>query len=276
MSPPMWFLGAYEMTAGGVDRRPAARRDDDRGRPTTIEPPARCISERRRQFPAMARRAALAHRPDVRSSPPPPTCGMRGACRRSRLRRRRRFGGAGGWASGSPTRSSCAIRRRAPGFYFTLAAMWRSNTHRLTLACAAAAGFAMAVVALSGRERRSRAQARRRGCSRCSRCSTARCSSAFATSSACRRSCAPTGAFSSRGAAASARSSPASGAPPSSALVMPALVVLLPLFVFVLGPQLRADARRAGTRRRDRVARSADGRATTRCRSPAPTCRART
>ena len=35
------------------------------------------------------------------------------------------------------------------GFYFTLAAMWRSNTHRLTLACAAAAGLAMAVVALS-------------------------------------------------------------------------------------------------------------------------------
>ncbi len=28
--------------------------------------------------------------------------------------------------------------------------MWRSNTHRLTLACAAAAGFAMAVLALSG------------------------------------------------------------------------------------------------------------------------------
>jgi hypothetical protein len=35
------------------------------------------------------------------------------------------------------------------GFYFALAAMWRNNTHRLTLACAAAAGCAMAVLALS-------------------------------------------------------------------------------------------------------------------------------
>ena len=35
------------------------------------------------------------------------------------------------------------------GFHFALAAMWRNNTHRLTLACAAAGGFAMAVLALS-------------------------------------------------------------------------------------------------------------------------------
>ena len=35
------------------------------------------------------------------------------------------------------------------GFYFALAAMFRSNNHRLTLVCAAAAGFAMALVALS-------------------------------------------------------------------------------------------------------------------------------
>jgi hypothetical protein len=36
------------------------------------------------------------------------------------------------------------------GFYFTLAVLWRSRTHRLTLACAAAVGIAVAVVALSG------------------------------------------------------------------------------------------------------------------------------
>jgi hypothetical protein len=35
------------------------------------------------------------------------------------------------------------------GFYFTLAAMFRSSNHRLTLVCAAAAGFAMALVAVS-------------------------------------------------------------------------------------------------------------------------------
>jgi hypothetical protein len=36
------------------------------------------------------------------------------------------------------------------GFNFTLAALWRSNTHRLTLACCGATGLAMSLVALSG------------------------------------------------------------------------------------------------------------------------------
>jgi hypothetical protein len=36
------------------------------------------------------------------------------------------------------------------GFHFTLAALWRSSTHRLTLACCGAAGLAMSLVALSG------------------------------------------------------------------------------------------------------------------------------
>jgi hypothetical protein len=36
------------------------------------------------------------------------------------------------------------------GFYFTLAALWRSGTHRLTLACCGAVGLAMSLVALSG------------------------------------------------------------------------------------------------------------------------------
>jgi hypothetical protein len=45
--------------------------------------------------------------------------------------------------------------RRAParaGFHFALAALWRSTSHRLTLACAAAVGCAMAVLALSNAE----------------------------------------------------------------------------------------------------------------------------
>jgi hypothetical protein len=35
------------------------------------------------------------------------------------------------------------------GFYFAIAAMWRSRPHRLTLACAAAIGMAMAILAAS-------------------------------------------------------------------------------------------------------------------------------
>ena len=48
------------------------------------------------------------------------------------------------------------------GFSFTLAAMWRSSLHRLTLACAGAAGSAMSLVALSGIEFRTRATDGRR------------------------------------------------------------------------------------------------------------------
>ena len=39
------------------------------------------------------------------------------------------------------------------GFFFTLAAVWRSSLHRLTIACAGAAGVAAAVVTLSGLDR---------------------------------------------------------------------------------------------------------------------------
>jgi hypothetical protein len=36
------------------------------------------------------------------------------------------------------------------GYFFTLAAIWRSSIHRLTIACAGAAGVAAAIVTLSG------------------------------------------------------------------------------------------------------------------------------
>ena len=147
MSPPMWFLGAYEMTAGGViadlPRTPMTVRQANNDQITS-----RMYRERRGQFPALARRAGLAlaltfflaaaaymwnarRLPSLAPAPPPA------------FRRRWRLGG----------RLANALLVLDPaaraGFYFTLAAMWRSNTHRLTLACAAAAGFAMAVVALS-------------------------------------------------------------------------------------------------------------------------------
>lgn len=147
MTPPTWFLGAYEMAAGGVIAdlprsvmTPRQARTDEIA--TTL------YRERRGQFPMMARRAALvigltsliaaaaylwnARRlPSLAPAPPPA------------FRRRWRLGEA--LANGLLVRNAPA----RVGFYFTLAAMWRSNTHRLTLACAAAVGFAMAVLALS-------------------------------------------------------------------------------------------------------------------------------
>jgi hypothetical protein len=147
MSPPMWFLGAYEMTAGGIiadlPRTRMRPRQADSDRISTA-----IYAERRTEFPAMARRAAVAlgvtflvgaaayvwnarRLPSLGSAPPPA------------FRRR--------WGLGGRLANALLLRHAAAraGFYFALAAMWRSNTHRLTLACAAAAGFAMAVVALS-------------------------------------------------------------------------------------------------------------------------------
>ena len=145
-SPPMWFLGAYETAAGGIladlPRADMTARQAERDRSST-----QLYETRRPQFPVLARRAGgalglmflvaiAAYRWNARRLPslspaPPPA-----------RRRRRRIG-----------RLALPLLLRHPatraGFSFTLAAMWRSHTHRLTLASAAAAGFAMAVVALS-------------------------------------------------------------------------------------------------------------------------------
>jgi hypothetical protein len=147
MTPPAWFLGAYEMAAGGVVA------DLPRGtmtprRANNDQIATALYGERRGQFPAMARRAGLAigltfliaaaaylwnarRLPSLASTPPP-------AFRRH-------------WRLGERLANLILVRDPAAraGFHFTLAAMWRSNTHRLTLACAAAVGFAMAVLALS-------------------------------------------------------------------------------------------------------------------------------
>jgi hypothetical protein len=146
MSPPMWFLGAYEMAVGHIVL------DVPRGRmhpriANSDRTNSALYRERRDQFPPLARRAgvavsltvlvaALAYLWNARRMPTlapaaPPA-----------FRRR--------WALSSRLANAVLVRQPAgrAGFYFTLAAMWRSNTHRLTLACAAAAGFAMAVVAL--------------------------------------------------------------------------------------------------------------------------------
>ena len=146
-SPPTWFLGAYEMTIGGMlaDQPPlwVPPRQVENNRLAR-----ELYRTRRSQFPELARRAGwalaitftlavAAHTWNARRLPtlaaaPPPAF-------------RRRWARLGHLANAVMVRSAAA---RA-GFYFALAAMWRSNTHRLTLACAAAVGLALAVVALS-------------------------------------------------------------------------------------------------------------------------------
>jgi hypothetical protein len=59
--------------------------------------------------------------------------------------RRRRWS-----AFGTSARGVIRDQTARAGFFFTLAAVWRSNVHRLALACAGAAGVAVAVVTLSG------------------------------------------------------------------------------------------------------------------------------
>jgi hypothetical protein len=147
MSPPMWFLGAYEVAVGGV----IADLPRTQMRPrqaATDQAMTELYQRRRREFPVIARRApaaisvaflvaAVAYlwnaRRVVALAPASPPSSRRGWPLGGRLANR--------WL----VRDSCA---RA-GFYFTLAAMFRSSNHRLTLVCAAAAGFAMALVAVS-------------------------------------------------------------------------------------------------------------------------------
>lgn len=148
LAPPTWFLGAYEVMAGHVIAD--LPRTAMTPRQATRDQAASAIyRDRREQFPEMARRAQLAvaltlavatvaylwqarHLPALAAGPPP--------ARRRRARVPALLGNLL-LANHPATRA---------GFAFTLAAMWRSNTHRLTLACAAAAGFAMAIVALAG------------------------------------------------------------------------------------------------------------------------------
>jgi hypothetical protein len=147
MSPPMWFLGVYEVAVGGVIAD--LPRSEMRARQAANDlKMTELYAQRRPRFPAMARRAvavavmalllaAIAYLSNARRLPSlapslPPSS--------------RR-----GWKLGGRLANAWLVRDQAAraGFYFTLAAMWRNNTHRLTLACAAAAGFAMALVALT-------------------------------------------------------------------------------------------------------------------------------
>ena len=150
-TPPMWFLGVYESIAGGLIAD-LPRSDAMTIRQTNNDAAMRALYTRRRpQFPRLARRATIA----FMLTSVVAVCAYLWNARRlpaltalPALSARRR------WRAGERLANALVVREGTvrAGFYFTLAAMWRSKTHRLTLACAAAAGFALALVALSNAE----------------------------------------------------------------------------------------------------------------------------
>jgi hypothetical protein len=149
-SPPMWFLGVYETVAGGIIAD--LPRSEMTTRQTTNDANMSALyAQRRLRFSSLARRATVAfgvvffvavfaYLWNARRLP-----ALSAAPGQSGRRR---------WRGGERIANALIVRdgTARAGFYFTLAAMWRSNTHRLTLACAAAAGFALALVALSNAE----------------------------------------------------------------------------------------------------------------------------
>jgi hypothetical protein len=145
-SPPMWFLGAYETLAGPLVAELPRSIMKPRQATHDLEMSA-LYARRRAAFSPLARRATVAfvialvaagaaylwnarRLPALMAAP-------------AALRRR--------WRAGERFANTLIVREGTAraGFYFTLAAMWRSKTHRVTLACAAAAGFAMVLLALS-------------------------------------------------------------------------------------------------------------------------------
>jgi hypothetical protein len=148
-SPPLWFLGAHEVVAGGIlaeaPRGHLTRRQLAGDRPATA-----AYRRHQARFRALAARAVLGFS----------GVGMLAAAAYSWNARRRlpvlapaRLSDrARRWPRVRAFASSLAAGDAAAraGYFFALAAMWRSPTHRLTLACAAAVGVAMSVVAVAG------------------------------------------------------------------------------------------------------------------------------
>ena len=145
-SPPMWFLGAYEALVG----------DAIAGLPRTEMRPRQAASDvtmselyarRRPAFQALGRRATLAFALALIAGSAAYMWNARRlpALMAAPAAARRR------WRAGERLANTFIVREGTTraGFYFTLAAMWRSKTHRVTLACAAAAGLAMVLLALS-------------------------------------------------------------------------------------------------------------------------------
>jgi hypothetical protein len=144
----MWFLGLYETIAGDIVRH-APRSPVLSPRVLAAEPAAASAYDRRKpQFERLARRAAVASWLVILLAAAAYSWNARRFPSSALIQSRRR----GRWNSAHRLARLLIARGQTAraGFFFTLAAVWRSNLHRLTLACAGAASVAAAVVTLSG------------------------------------------------------------------------------------------------------------------------------
>lgn len=146
-SPPMAFVGAYEVLSRSVladlPHRRMNPRVAERDRLNAV-----LYESRRPLFPALARRAGmmLAIAAAIAAAATAISSLRSQSLSAPALQRRgRRWPIAARIVQASFARTPAA---RA-GFYFTLAALWRSKAHRLTVAGAVAVGIAMALVTLS-------------------------------------------------------------------------------------------------------------------------------
>lgn len=148
MSPPLWFLGVNETLAGSILRHapPAGRLTPRQMRANAAA--GRLYDRRQSEFAALAQRAGAASLLTVFLAAAAYTWNARRFPSASPVRsgRRRR------WRTVRDLARLAIVRGQTAhaGFFFTLAAIWRSNLHRLTIACAGAASVAAAVVTLTG------------------------------------------------------------------------------------------------------------------------------
>ena len=143
--PPTWFLGLHETLAGDILRdAPRPRLSARRARADVLASMA--YDRHHNDFAAMARRAGTASALTVLIAVVSHWWNARRFPSVAPFRGRRQRWRAGGMLA----RMTIRDQTTRAGFFFTLATVWRSNVHRLALACAGAATVAVAVVTLSG------------------------------------------------------------------------------------------------------------------------------
>ena len=157
VSPPIWFLGVHEAMAGNIIRHAPA---PSRLRPRAVRAEAiaaAAYDRHRPRFAVLARRAAAASGVVLLVAAAAYAWNARRFPSAAPLGSRRRWT----WRVPGRVARLLVVRNQTSraGFFFTLAAVWRSGVHRLTLACAAAIGVAAAVVTLSGTSLQNMAQA---------------------------------------------------------------------------------------------------------------------
>lgn len=146
-SPPAWFLGAYEQMSGHIIIDAPRAHLNNRQKRADV-PATATYRKHQAQFAALAARALVAL-PAVallaiaayvfNGFRRPVSVFVRSASARRP------------WATSLLARLVLIRRPTArAGFAFSLAVIWRSSTHRLTLWCCGAAGLAMSLVALAG------------------------------------------------------------------------------------------------------------------------------